>query len=125
MKWFLICCLVAFLGILALMAYACWRISAGYAAEAKMGGVSESDTPSDSPEDYSGLFLSLYTINGVHHIRRDQVVSFAYDPDNRTLVINDGMDCPDVIPDPNRRCYARLCQQFGTLPMEGRGNVSG
>lgn len=125
MKWFLICCLVASIGILALMAYACWRISAGYDAEAKMGGVSDSDTPSNKSEDSPDLFLSLHTINGVHHIRRDLIISFAYDADNRTLIINDGTDCPDVILDPDRCCYDCLCQQFGAIPMEERGDVSG
>ncbi len=126
MDWFLICCLVVFLGILLLMACACWRISAACRREERqLKSVSNPDTPQNTLEDRSDLFLSLYAINGVHHIRRDQIISYTYDSDNHTLVINDGTDCPDVIPDPKRRCYARLCLLFGTLPMYERDDVSG
>ena len=69
-------------------------------------------------------FISLYTLDGVIHLRTDQIRSFEYINERQSLVVDDGTEGMIVISDPKRRNYARMCKHFGTLPMEG-GKANG
>lgn len=83
------------------------------AFEAKVQTVKPPAPPREQPP-----FLTFRVGDGVIHIRADAIQSFAYFAPTRTLTINDGTEAPATIPDPKHRCYARLCQRFGCIPME-------
>ncbi len=106
------------------IAVACLTIAAAamlYMACHRRRGVYEAKVQTvkpPAPPREADPFLTFRVSDGILHIRASAIQSFSYYTPSRKLVINDGTESPAVIPDPRHRCYARLCERFGTVPME-------